>query len=308
MTIKTEHLKTLLGTAALGLLLVSGSAAAGIATTKHNLGGAITSNSNYVTDTGATDGSNQEICVFCHTPHGADTSAPAPLWNKNLAANGSAYSTYADLGTTTLDAQTAQVGSISIACLSCHDGTQAMDNILNAPGSGNLTDGGDTAGLGWNWFSPARVDGDGKLTGVANLSTDLKNDHPIGIQYAGGPSSVAPNKGNYGSSTDHFRDVDFVTLQSNTADGTEPSASTQWWVDTGDFNQTREKSDIILYTRNVTDATDVGTTWTAENSMSYQPFVECASCHDPHTDNALFLRVGTNGNQGSAVCLACHVK
>lgn len=48
-------------------------AAAQIATTKHNLG----------TSPGGT-GVNKfsgtaEICVFCHTPHGADTSAAVPL-------------------------------------------------------------------------------------------------------------------------------------------------------------------------------------------------------------------------------------
>jgi predicted CXXCH cytochrome family protein len=36
-----------------------------------------------------------------------------------------------------------------------------------------------------------------------------------------------------------------------------------------------------------------------------QPFVECASCHDPHVNTQTFLRVA---NDGSAVCLACHNK
>jgi predicted CXXCH cytochrome family protein len=51
---------------------------------------------------------------------------------------------------------------------------------------------------------------------------------------------------------------------------------------------------MLLYTRN--EATVAG---------GYQPFVECASCHDPHTENATFLRIS---NAGSAVCLACHTK
>lgn len=54
---------------------------------------------------------------------------------------------------------------------------------------------------------------------------------------------------------------------------------------------------MILYTR----AAAGGYTGQTEN----EPFVECASCHDPHTANATFLRIP---NSGSAVCLACHVK
>ena len=32
---------------------------------------------------------NDEICVYCHTPHGADTTVEAPLWNK--PATGTTY-------------------------------------------------------------------------------------------------------------------------------------------------------------------------------------------------------------------------
>jgi len=35
----------------------------------------------------------------------------------------------------------------------------------------------------------------------------------------------------------------------------------------------------------------------------YKGRIQCASCHDPHVDNYLFLR--TN-NRGSALCLGCH--
>ena len=61
-------------------LATSTPADAQIRNTKHNLG----------TTPGGT-GVNQfsgtaEICVFCHTPHGADTSAAVPLWNRTLPA------------------------------------------------------------------------------------------------------------------------------------------------------------------------------------------------------------------------------
>src|SRR3954468_19682487 len=62
---------------ALGALLTAGAANAGIANTKHNLSTSGTGAVHVSTGT-------EEICVFCHTPHGSDTSAPVPLWNKQL--------------------------------------------------------------------------------------------------------------------------------------------------------------------------------------------------------------------------------
>ena len=117
-----RHLKR---SAAMFALFVAGLGAvhAGIFNTKHNLG-----------STGINAASNfsgtSEICVFCHTPHGGDSSAAVPLWNRHLDPAG--FLTYDQLGSTTLDGQIEPVGSVSVACLSCHDGTQAMDSMINA--------------------------------------------------------------------------------------------------------------------------------------------------------------------------------
>ena len=261
-----------------GALGVSQQAVAGISTTKHNLGTTGTGGNNKTTV--GTD----EICVFCHTPHAADTTAPAPLWNKRLTT-GSTYQTYATLNSSTIDGEIISVGSISLACLSCHDGAQAMDNIINAPCSGcyDVT-GGGTNGLGWTWAG-TRVDANGKMintgTTLAMLGADLSNDHPIGIQYCGGGQTAV-------SPTGACKDKDFVAPSNATI-----NSNLVWWVDTtGGTGGTREKTDMILYSRAFTGATG--------------PSVECGSCHDPHSDtNATFLRVS---NTGSGVCLSCHVK
>ena len=79
-----------------------------------------------------------------------------------------------------------------------------------------------------------------------------------------------------------------------------------WWVDTtatGSVANTRQKTDIQLYTRG--DATLVGT-FTDNSTVAItagQPFVECASCHDPHSSNPTFLRIL---NTGSAVLLTLN--
>ena len=262
------------------LALLSATAAAGITTTPHNL-----------TSTGA--GVNQhsgtdQICVFCHTPHGADNTAAAPLWNKTIPASGS-YTTYDSLGTSSLDGEVLDVGSVSAACLSCHDGTQAMDNMMNAPGSGNTA-------LGTAGWTGARQSS-GKLTGIANLGQDLSNDHPIGIEYCGGGVT-----GTGSTVSGACKDADFVTQTAvaNRQLQTRSVNSKQiFWVDVpGGTLGTREKSDIALFTRAFAGAVD-------------RPSVECASCHDPHQDKATngddvhFMRVATDG---SGICLACHVK
>ncbi len=263
-------------------LMIATPATAGIAATKHNLSSGATASDNKVTAANGTD----EICVFCHTPHAANTSAPAPLWNKALPAT--TYTTYPTTNGS-IDGAILQVGSISLACLSCHDGTQAMDNIINAPGSGGyLAGGGGATGLGWSWAAGGRVDADGKLTNsatsLAMLGNDLSNDHPIGIHYCGG----GPNATN---ATAQCVDRDFVAPQNGTI-----NTNQVWWVDTGASGSgTREKTDMILYTRSF--------------SGTNAPSVECGSCHDPHVDETsagrTFLRIS---NTGSAVCLACHNK
>lgn len=140
-----------------------------IRNSKHNLSSA---SSNVVKST-----STSEICVYCHTPHGA--GAEAPLWNRALPTG--SYTVYSS---ETLD-QTASstVGAPSKLCLSCHDGTLAVGSVSNAPGSGtgntstsqiptNLTD--DKIALG---------SGGGSEGYTRLIGTNLTNDHPISVNF-----------------------------------------------------------------------------------------------------------------------------
>ncbi len=267
------------------LALISGSAAAGIENTKHNLSS--TNNIGTVgTDVANKTTNTDQICVFCHTPHGANTDAPAPLWNKALPAT--TYTTYATMNSSTIDGEILAVGSVSLACLSCHDGSQAMDNMFNAPGSGAGV-GTGAAGVSQNYTWTGSGQTTGKITGIANLESDLKNDHPIGIEYCGGGV-----KGADATVTGACKDLDFK----GTTDIKTKKVNNQqvFWIDRGTSAGVRDKEDIILYTR--TFAGGAG------------PSVECASCHDPHvetknTDNVNFMRVTT---KNSDICLACHTK
>ncbi|HJV54085.1 MAG TPA: cytochrome c3 family protein [Noviherbaspirillum sp.] len=307
-------LKRLTGAAAvvlLGVGIFAQDASAGIANTKHNLtgalGGAAARNNSFTPTSG-----NGEICVFCHTPHGSDTSAAVPLWNRKLGTP-TDYTTYNSLGTSSLDGATAPVGSVSLACLSCHDGTQAMNVMINKPGSGGYNPAGSA--LAGSWGTSTNVDANGKLAGtnlITLISTDLTNDHPIGIQYAGGPKAgtvPAPGAADYSYTNDLFRDADFKA-----ASGAVLNGNSVWWVDTeATPNGTREKSDMQLYTRTGAAAVNGSGVQLKDGNNNpivlagAQPFVECASCHDPHTENVTFLRM-TDGNKNSQICLSCHTK
>ena len=173
-----------------GLLLAGISAQAQVVGSQHDL----TVGGNAQGSTANTD----QVCVFCHTPHGSDVAAPVPLWNKVLGAPGS-YTQYSTLQTPTFDSTEAPVGSVSLACLSCHDGAQAMDVVLNLPGSGGYNPAGaevDPIALGVMVGSP-----------VPMLGTDLTNDHPISMQYGGGGATAADPDGAF---TGTLGDPDFV--------------------------------------------------------------------------------------------------
>lgn len=136
----------------------------GIAATKHNLSSA---------GTQAIKGQYAEICVYCHTPHGGQLAIAddtGPLWNRNYTPG--VFQIYASF---TIDAAPSNPPtSVSKACLSCHDGTLGLNQLLNHPGPGSGT-------------SPSPdVNPIGGPTGTNNqalIGTDLRNDHPVSMLY-----------------------------------------------------------------------------------------------------------------------------
>ena len=100
--------------------------------------------------------SGGEICVVCHAPHNNIANvAGAPLWNHEVTV-----ATFTVYTSDSLDAtDITQPDGQSKLCLSCHDGTVAVDNF-----------GGTT-------------DGTTFVTGGALLDTNLGNDHPISFTY-----------------------------------------------------------------------------------------------------------------------------
>ncbi len=150
------------------ILAFSSGAIAAIADSKHNLS---TSGPGTVIATGET-----QTCVFCHTPHGANQSAGAPLWNHALST-----ATYTPYYSLSLDANPlpGPPGASSKVCLSCHDGTLAVGTVGVLNGKTGVTI--SMTGTGTNGVMP---DGAGADTGYTrNLGIDLSNDHPISFNY-----------------------------------------------------------------------------------------------------------------------------
>ncbi len=125
----------------LGVFLASSSFAANIAGSGHDL---------------SSTAASEEICIVCHTPHNADTTvSDAPLWNHTLTAT-TGFTPYSNGTIQAIDI--GQPTGVSLLCLSCHDGTVALDSFGGATGSTNIA-------------------------GAALLTQDLSNDHPISFTY-----------------------------------------------------------------------------------------------------------------------------
>jgi len=144
-----------------------------IVNTKHNLsisGQAANGNSVFAIN-------QTEICVFCHTPHSA--SLEAPLWNRRAGV----LQTYIPYSSNTLSVQVGQPTGSSLLCLSCHDGTIAIGDVINGRPAG----GGPIQMTG--------TDAQGRLlapvagvVGVSNgnLTTNLSSSHPISFRFVAG--------------------------------------------------------------------------------------------------------------------------
>ena len=104
-----------------------------------------------------TGGTETQVCIFCHTPHQAKADSLAPLWNHESTAVVS-YTLYTS---DTLDATPGQPAGTSKACLSCHDGTVAVDNY-------------GTTTTGTHYVTGSALVG---------ASSTLLYDHPISFLY-----------------------------------------------------------------------------------------------------------------------------
>jgi len=229
--------------------------------------------------------SEQEICIFCHTPH--NTLPESPLWNRSDP--GVIYDLYTSSTTQSVPGQ--PTGS-SRLCLSCHDGTIALGNVLSRSTDINFT---------------------GAIThlpvGSSNLGTDLSDDHPVSCQYTSTLAStdgqlldpalitypVSLEEGYVQCTSCHnpHQDIyqDFLVASTQFSDLCLRCHNRTYW------SSSSHSTSTAIWNSSGTDPwphTDYTTT--AENA--------CENCHTPHSaggEGSLKNYLAEESN-----CLACH--
>ncbi|HZZ83306.1 MAG TPA: cytochrome c3 family protein [Anaeromyxobacteraceae bacterium] len=171
-----------------GALALPLAAQAQISTTKHNLG----STGSGSVKTSAT----AEICIFCHTPHNASTTKA--LWNHTLSVSGYSWddgsgSTKTSQGTTLPTTQAQFSINGSGRCLSCHDGTVSVGNVMNYQASAT-TFSGFTAYTN-RVTAAGNIDVNSRY--AVGESSNLSKNHPVGIPFAGQTGGAPVGMNNY---------------------------------------------------------------------------------------------------------------
>lgn len=246
----------------LALALVAQASMTPIANSKHNMNNVF----------GANTIENNEICLPCHAPHNQPDKTMEYLWNHVMPTQ--SYTLYGD------GAEFVGLDEASKMCLSCHDGSVAVDSY-----------GGHLNGTK---FLGVTNDANGSTAGyVIGAGGNLKHDHPVGVLY---PGLTAGGTWTY---TRGFKDPTkfnkngFDGVQTGTAAGVPvwDAVQTKYVNNTGAVISAVGGNSVRLAKHLETDA--VGTV------------VGCASCHTPHTNTFNFLRIP---NTNSQLCLTCHDK
>lgn len=216
---------------------------------------------------GTTLTASSEVCAFCHTPTGnKQFNMQQPGWEKMPADAGSQFNSI-PLFSTSLD--NSQVGSVSIVCLSCHDGVQAPD--VNSP-------------------IPIQFGLDAKVSPVNRFVASPV--HQRGATYSGSHPVSVPYGAQRAELLNPESEISFDLKRKLTFKRTEKSVVNDipvWWMETGEPG--RQKNDIQLYTR------------ISNGSVEPIPFVECSSCHDPHGSTQFLLRLQEDQRR---LCVGCH--
>lgn len=163
-----EIMKKTLMLIALVVLFAAPAMALNIKTSKHNMG---STNAEGTYGKASSAGETNQVCIFCHTPH--NPAQQIPLWNRsNPSGSFALYTASPSINISASDKNGISSDSVSLFCLSCHDGaTGALGGRVVQRGSAAI-DSSDAV----NMRTYAAI-------GSATGSSSLTNDHPVNFGY-----------------------------------------------------------------------------------------------------------------------------
>ena len=229
--------------------------------------------------------SEDEICVFCHSPH--NSSPRAPLWNRNDP--GATYTLYSS---STLEASPGQPDGASLLCLSCHDGTIALGDVLSRTSPISFGSGITTM-----------------PSGDKNLTTDLSDDHPVSFVYN---SSLASADGELADPTGLSGPVKLENGKVQCTSCHDPHNN-----DLGDFLvASTRNSDLCLYCHQKNlwngsrhESSTANWNGSGNDPWFHTPFTTvndnaCENCHNPHGAGSKSSLLNYFEEENN--CLNCH--
>jgi predicted CXXCH cytochrome family protein len=178
-----KKIRLILGGLAIGaavmLLPSTGQAAIGIVGSAHDF--YVNTNAWINGTTPWLTGSRTNVCGECHIIHTAPDPKNGPLWIHTPSSQ--TYKTYDQAGSDTFDALglTVTLGSSSKACLSCHDGTVAINDQTTLIGGGLSTTTNKIVG-GTPVFATDVI--------IPVNNNDLTHMHPIGVSYTAAAAAL----------------------------------------------------------------------------------------------------------------------
>jgi hypothetical protein len=245
---------------------------------------------------------------------------------------------------------------VSLACLSCHDGSIAFDSLINGPGSGGFVPQNLGTGRGPGVSSSMiKFVGGGIVDASASFAEGLRDSNDVeptaDSPFSGGLHDLVHGAGSGGEGAQPFPNLG-QNLRDDHPIGMEIPCATDPQFSEICENLTSVKLDggtdgtgVAFISRTSNEQNMVWPLEKRDRLRAYPStdqvgryFIECASCHNPHSPRVSFLRLpsgvpglirtnlsptdpaggrnksglplewGQRPNFNSAICLSCHEK